>query len=137
MIARWLNTHWGKSAVRLRLLEDDVVHIQLLSDEEVHQVLSCAEGSSSKPITKSSPFVALDRWMEVIGSHPIIRWIRLHGVPLQAWNEGVFRLFSDFIGSTIELDRLTLEKINLVYGCVKVRTSRLCKLPLQIPLSVG
>lgn len=32
-VARWLNINWG-----CRLLEDDVVHIQLLSDEEVSQV---------------------------------------------------------------------------------------------------
>ena len=64
-VARWFNINWG-----CRLLEDDVVHIQLLSDEEVSQVLSYAEGSSSKPITKSNPFVALDKWMEVIGFLP-------------------------------------------------------------------
>ena len=65
------------------------------------------------------------------------KWIHFHGVPLQAWNEGIFCLLDDFIGSTVEVDRLTSKKINLVYGRVKVRTSRLCNLPLQIPLSFG
>ncbi|XXG82969.1 hypothetical protein AAC387_Pa10g0839 [Persea americana] len=75
--------------------------------------------------------------MEVIDLPPITKWIRLHGVSLQAWNEGVFRLLGGFIGHTIEVDHHTLEKEVLAYGRVKILTSKICKLPLEIPLSVG
>lgn len=76
------------------------------------------------------------RRMEVIGSRPTTKWIRFHGIPLQAWNEGVFHLLDDFIGSTIEVDRRISEKMIVAYGRVKVLTSRLCKLPLEVPLFV-
>lgn len=129
--ALWLQSFWGRSTAGLKQLEGNTVHIQLLLEEEVRQVLQCTVDPSS------SPFIALDRWMEVIGSPPITKWIHLLGVPLQAWNEGVFRLLGDFIGSTIEVDCRTLEKEVLAYGRVKVLTSRLCKLLLEIPLSIG
>ena len=67
--------------------------------------------------------------MEVIGSPLTPKWIRFHSVPLHAWNEDVFCLLRDFIGSTIEVDRRTSEKETIAYGRVKVLLSRICKLP--------
>lgn len=75
--------------------------------------------------------------MEVIGSPPTPKWIHFHGVPLHAWHEGVFRLLGDFIGSTIEVDRHTSEKEIIAYGRIGILINRICKLPIEIPLSVG
>ncbi|XXG82326.1 hypothetical protein AAC387_Pa10g0301 [Persea americana] len=69
-------------------------------------------------------------------STPTPKWIHFHGVPLHAWNKGVFRLLGDFIGSTIEVDHCTSEKEISAYGRVKVLINRICKLPIDIPLSV-
>ena len=124
--ALWIQSIWGRSVARLKQLEGNAVHIQLLLEEEVKHFLYSIEVSPSS----SSPFLALDRWMEVIGSPPISKWIRLHGVPLQAWNEGVFRLLGDFLGNTLVVDCRTSEKDVLAFGRVKIP----CKFPIEIPL---
>lgn len=93
--------------------------------------MRCAHESSPPP------FVTLDGWMEVIISSSTPKWIRFLNVPLQVWHEGVFRLLREFIGSTIEINRRMSEKEIIAYGHVKVLTSRICKLPIEIPLSVG
>lgn len=88
----WLNRMWGKKPIRTKMMDRDTIIIQLSSAREVEEVLDCAN------ILVHSPFVPIDRWMEVIGSPPSFRWVRLYGVPLQVWREGVFRLLGDCLG---------------------------------------
>lgn len=47
-------------------MDADIVLIQLGSDKEVAEVIKCAKDSPS------FPFIALERWMEVIGSSLIL-----------------------------------------------------------------
>lgn len=69
----------GKIPARLNLIEERMVWIQLLS-EEVEEVLLLAFDLAS------SPFSALERWMESMGRPPSISRFRFRGVPLHAWN---------------------------------------------------
>lgn len=129
--ALWLQSFWGRSTAGLKQLEGNAVHIQLLLEEEVRQVLQCTVDPSS------SPFIALDRWMEVIGSPPTPQMDSPPWSTATSLERRCLPPPGDFIGSTIEVDCRTLENEVLAYGRVKVLTSRLCKLPLEIPLSVG
>lgn len=52
------------------MLDDEAVVLQLLSEKELEEVLLCAEDK------KSSPFLVLERWMEVIGTPSSPRWVR-------------------------------------------------------------
>lgn len=94
----------GKGPIRTKMIDRDAVLIQLSSGKKVEEVLYCANTQDD------SPFVAIDRWMEVIGSPPPLQWIRFHGVPLQAWREGVFRLLGDCLGQMVEVDSKTVCK---------------------------
>lgn len=49
--------------VSMKLIDRDMVLIQLFFEKEVLEVLQCFDGSAS-------PFLAVDRWMEVIDSPP-------------------------------------------------------------------
>lgn len=126
----WLNRVWGKKPIRTKMMDRDTIIIQLSSAREVEEVLDCAN------ILVHSPFVAIDRWMEVIGSPPSFRWVRLYGVPLQVWREGVFRLLGGCLGQTVEVDDNTMSKEVLSHRRVKIMAGKVCKLPKEIHLWV-
>lgn len=50
-----------------------------------------------------SPFLAIDKWMEVLRSPDKPRWLKISGVPMHAWREGIFLLIVDCVGSTWRL----------------------------------
>lgn len=116
--------------VRIKLIDRDVVLMQFLSEKEVLEVLQCING----PVT---PFLAVDRWMEVIGCPPHPSWVKFLGVPLHAWREEVLHLLGNCVGATIEVDECTISKEILTHGRVRVLLGKVKKLPIQIPLWVG
>ena len=71
----------------------------------------------------ASPFVALERWIEFMGSHPISVWVRFKGVPLYAWHEVVFKLLGDCLGRTAEVDKRTVQREVLREGKIKILMS--------------
>lgn len=114
---------WGKMAARMKMFDEEAVVIKFLSEKEAEEVLIYADRSSS-------PFLALDRWMEVIGAPPSSRWVRILGVPLHVWRVGVFRLLGDCLGQTLEVDQATISKEVLSHGRVKVRLRKVQQLPV-------
>lgn len=78
---------------RINKFDEDAVPLQLQSIKEVEEVLACAENKSE------SPFLTIERWMEEIGAPPRPQCVRMSGVPLHAWREGVFRLLGDYLGA--------------------------------------
>lgn len=68
----------------------------------------------------ATPFLAVDKWMEVIGSPPRPSWVKFSGVPLHAWREEVFRLSGDCMGASIEVDQRTISKEILTHSRVRV-----------------
>lgn len=125
---------WGKMPAMTKLIDADTIIMEFLSDEEVEEVIRCVEAPSS---SLSSPFLVVDRWMEVIGSPPKPCWVRFSGVPLHAWREEILRLLGDCLGESLEVDRLTISKQILTHGRVKVLLGKVRKLSTQIPLWVG
>lgn len=49
--------------VRTKLNDRDIVLMHFLSKEQLMKVLQCVEGHAT-------PFLVVDKWMEVIGSPP-------------------------------------------------------------------
>ena len=109
----WLANTWGGRPISIRILDTDVVLLQLSSDVEIEGILRFAREFHS-------PFIAVERRMEVIGAPPRPKWIKFHGVPLQAWREEVFRLLGDVLGRTLEVDHRTASKEILTNGRVKI-----------------
>lgn len=112
-IESWLDSCWGKMVIRVKMLDERAALLQFESARET-EVLRCAEDGSS------SPFVAIDRWMEEIRSPPFPRWVRMSGVPMHAWRERIFRLLGDCLGYTVEVKQDTISKEVLIHGRVKV-----------------
>lgn len=104
------------------MLDDEAILLQLLTDKEMEEVLLCAKDKAR------SPFVVLDRWLEVIASPPSPRWVKVSGVPLHAWREGVFSLIGDCLGQTLAVDQDTISKEILTHGRVKVLLGKVRKL---------
>lgn len=105
-----------------------MVWMEMHSKEDVSEVLKLATR------TESTPFKALDRWTEILGSPPSEVWIRLRGVPLHVWREETFFLLGDYVGSTVEVDPFTSKKEMLLYGRVKVTRDVNQRLPQSIYL---
>lgn len=76
--------------VSFKLIDRDVVFMQHVFEKEVLEVLQCINGLAT-------PFLVVDRWMEVIGFPPCPSWIKFSGVPLHAWSEEVFRLLGNWL----------------------------------------
>lgn len=130
-VESWLTNTWGRKPIDIKLLETDTVLLQVSSNEEVEEVICCAKDSPS------SPFIVIDRWMEVIGSPPPPRWIKFCGVPLHAWREGIFQHLGDVLGRTLEVDPHTTAKEVLTHGSIKVLLGKVGRLPKEIPLWIG
>lgn len=89
-VESWLECCWGKLPHNIQLLDNQVVWMQFPSLKEVEEVLFIA-ASRGFP----SPFSVLERWMEVSGSPPNPSWVKVKGLPLQAWHEGILRLMGN------------------------------------------
>ena len=59
----WLANTWGGHPISIKTLDTDVLLLQLSSDVELEGILSGAREFRS-------PFIAIERWMEVIGAPP-------------------------------------------------------------------
>lgn len=58
--------------------------------------------------------------MEIIGRPPSPCWLKVAGVPLPVWSEGVFRLVGDCSGRTMEVDKKPSALKVLYHGRVEV-----------------
>lgn len=87
----WIQESCALLPFKLQKLDERVVWLRLSSSYEVDEFLLkiAVTGGSS------SPFSMIERWMEVLGTPPNPIWVKVKGVPLQAWHEGVFRLIGD------------------------------------------
>lgn len=75
--------------------------------------------------------------MEVLGTPPSPIWVKIKGVPLQAWHEEAFRLIiGDCAGKTVEVDARTHEKEVLKEGRVQVLLNSSTILPILVPIWV-
>ena len=132
-IESWIQKCCGRLIISIlndREMDEQVVWLQLYSSREVDEFLLKALGDSL------SPFSMIERWMEILGTalNPI--WVKVKGVPLQAWHEGVFRLIGDCAGKTVEVDKRTREMEALKEGRVQVLLNSSTTLPLQVPIWV-
>lgn len=83
-----------------------------------------------------SPFSLLERWMEWLGSPLRCSWIKVKGMPLQAWHEGVFRLVGNCLGRTVEVDKKTVQKDYLKESRIRVQVDKPVTLPTQLSIWV-
>lgn len=118
-------------------MEGNAVHIQLLSEEKVKQLL---QSSADSP---SSLFLALDGWMEVIDPLP-------PPPPPKSPNGFASTEFRSKPGTKASSASWGFhwkhhrsrsphfwKGSSCLWPCVKILTSTLCKFPVEIPLSVG
>ena len=117
--------------MQIHLLDPWVIRMQLLSEQEVEDVLCCASSSDAP-----SPFYSIERWMELLGPPPTPSWIRVRGVPLHAWQADVVRLIGDSVGHTIEIEDRIASKEIMKEGRIKVMLDRAVTLPMSLPLWV-
>lgn len=105
--------------------------IQWSSAEEANQFLQLA--CEKIP---GSPFMSIERSMEVQGvlSRPV--WVHLRGVPAHARNKEVFRLLGNCFGHTVLVDSKTILKEDVEVGRVKVFKSKPGHLPESLSLWV-
>lgn len=89
-VEAWLERVCRKLTTSIKMLDLYTVQIQL-SSNKMDKMLAFIEDSSS-------PFAMLERWMEVVGFPPRPQFVKIFGVPLQTWREGIFRLLGDCLG---------------------------------------
>lgn len=78
--------------VSIKLFDDVVVWIQLSSYKVMGAILELTKA------IHSSPFIAVEKWMVVVGHPPRSALIQANGFPLHASEEGIFRLIGDWMG---------------------------------------
>ena len=60
----WLEAWWGKLPYKIKMLDSSMVWMRFASSEEAIEVLARANDG------KDSPFLAIERWMEVLSRPP-------------------------------------------------------------------
>ena len=128
-VESWFVSCWGKTPNSMQLLDDQVVWMHFSTHQEANEVLAGADTDNS------GPFLALERWMEVLGSPPCPVWVKVRGLPLQAWHEETFKLIGECIVCTVEVDDRTKEEY-LKEGRIRLLLDRSVTLPLSIPIWV-
>lgn len=103
-------------------MDKDAVFMQFQNSKETEEVMPCAKDKSS------SSFFVVERLMEVLGPPPRPQWVKMSGVPMHAWGEGVF-LLGDYLGQTMEVDCRTISKEVISHGRVRVMLKKVRKLP--------
>lgn len=122
----------GKMLVRVKMIDKEVILMELRSDQEIKEVI---RGAIDLP---SSMFVAMDRWIEVIRRSSLSLLDQVFWTASKLGQKGFFFfLFGDFLGKTIEVDRRKSSKEILTHGRVKVLLGRVCKLLSEVPFLVG
>lgn len=114
------------------MLLDDMVVLFPPSKEDISEALEKATATSF-----TSPFSALEKWMEFLGPPPHPSWVRVKGILLHAWNVEVFKLQGNCVGCVVEVDRRTRMKEDLKIGRLKVILDRSQSFLLSISLLVG
>lgn len=79
----WLERVWGKMLVSIKLMDPSTVLIQLSSSKEIDEILKVAQESLS-------PFVMLERWMEVISVPLRPQWVKILGFLCKLGERGCF-----------------------------------------------
>lgn len=93
-----MNFVCGLVPVRMSLFDEKTAWMSFVSEEETEHSRVCAASNIT-----NSPFLAVEKWMEVLGRSPRPCWVRLRGVPLHLWRESIFRKLGDCLGCTLEI----------------------------------
>lgn len=108
-------------------MNDLAILIQASSKEEASNAL---ETLSNRLFWSS--FFAMEWRTEFLGRPVQPTWVGMHGVPVQVWNEVVFRLLGNCIGRPLLVDSQTAQRNNLEVGTVKVFLNKSDSLPLFV-----
>lgn len=124
----WLTSSVGLVPVRLSLLDEQTVWMVFVSEEKADKARVRAPGDPS------SPFLAVEKWMEVLGHPRKPVWVHMKGVPLHVWQESVFRKLGDCLGQTVDVDPWMISTKNLQFKRVKLLMDGSRKLPTALSL---
>lgn len=86
--------------------------------------------------------LVLKNWQRMMSPtkvHPskIPVWIRIHGLPLELWNQECFSRIASVIGRPIHVDRATAEKSKITHARICVEIDAHNDLPHEIAITVG
>ncbi|PNX97250.1 cysteine-rich receptor-like protein kinase, partial [Trifolium pratense] len=112
-------TDAGFSDVALIPMGADKVFVRCLSGIDVSAVVNDAKGFFRLI------FSSWTRWGSLVEPYKRGAWVRLYGVPLQAWNSTFFKLCVLECGRFLRLDNCSLEKGRLDFARVLIATSDL------------
>ena len=67
-------------------------------------------------------FISLERWVpsQSVSSREV--WVHCFGVPLYGWDSEIFKAIGGKVGEVVEIARETVEKLNLQFGRVRLKT---------------
>lgn len=90
----------------------------------------------------SKRYLVLKNWQRMMSPtkvHPskIPVWIRIHGLPLELWNQECFSRIASVIGRPIHVDRATAEKSKITHARICVEIDAHNDLPHEIAITVG
>lgn len=61
-------------------------------------------------------------------------WVRLLGLPLEFWEKGIFQGIANSFGSLLVIDKITQERLRLVYAHICVNVAVNIVLPSSVLL---
>ncbi|XP_059064150.1 uncharacterized protein LOC131856394 [Cryptomeria japonica] len=133
MVRQWAKSCWKlKGCLEVSAMPGGLFLFKFNTDEDLMYVLlgSWAYGKHFLTMDKWKP--SFDPSTELNRMAPV--WVRLLGLPLEFWDEQIFRWIGNSFGSFVAADLITLNKSRLVYACFCVNVTLNKALPNFISL---
>ncbi|GLJ53244.1 hypothetical protein SUGI_1134770 [Cryptomeria japonica] len=125
MVRKWVKDKWKlKGSVSLSAMPDALFLFKFTAEEDVTHVLSGCWSYGRNNLSLYRWKADFDRAADLQKTAPI--WVRLPGLPLEYWEESIFKWIGNSFGHFVGVDEITRSKSRLVYDhfCVQATMSK-------------
>ncbi|XP_057861882.2 uncharacterized protein LOC131070389 [Cryptomeria japonica] len=125
MVKHWAKSHWKlKGSLEVSAMPGGLFLFKFITEEDLIYVLSGSWAYGKHFLTMAKWKPGFDPSTELNHMAPV--WVRLPGLPLEFWDEQIFRWIGNSFGCFVAADSVTLNKSKLVYAhfCVNVTINK-------------
>lgn len=136
MVRKWVKDKWKlKGSVYVSAMPGALFLFKFTVEEDVALVLSGCWSYGRNNLSLCRWKVGFDPAADLQKSAPV--WVRLPGLPLEYWDESIFKWIGNSFGHFVGVDDITRIKSHLVYACFCVQATMSMNLPNFITLKSG
>ncbi|XP_059064774.1 uncharacterized protein LOC131856851 [Cryptomeria japonica] len=119
MVRRWAGSRWKlKGSVSVSSMLGGLFLFRFTIEEDFIYIMSGSWSYDKHCLALSKWKSGFDPSADLLRLAPV--WIRLRGLPLEFWDDTIFRWIGNSFGQFVVADNVTMQKSRLVYACLCV-----------------